>query len=205
MIGIINYGMGNLQSVANALDHLQVPNLVVDEPSALEHVTRLIIPGVGSFPQAMTQLHQRAFIEPLHEHVIERRKPVLGICLGMQIMAELGTEFTNAQGLGWIPGKVVEIERTAASLRVPHVGWNDLQVLGQCPLLDGIEGDTACYFVHSYHLRATHDEHVMAACDYGAPVTAVVQRDHIFGVQPHPEKSQDVGLRMLANFAALPC
>jgi len=203
MIGIVNYGMGNIQSVVNALDHLGHQNIVLNSPAQLEQAQRIIIPGVGSFPQAMKCLTERGFVEGLELHVRGKGKPVLGICLGMQVLAQTGMEFGERPGLGWIPGRVIEIPRTPPSLRLPHVGWNDLQLREGCPLWEGLGSDTSCYFLHSFYLEAAESEDVVATAEYGTTLCAAVQRDNIFGIQPHPEKSQDVGLRILGNFARL--
>ncbi len=203
MIGVVSYGMGNIQSVCNALVYLGHEVLVAQSPDDLEQASRIILPGVGAFPAAMKRLQESGFADALHAHVRERDKPLLGICLGMQLLAETGTEFEACDGLGWIPGRVEIIPRGPKKLRLPQVGWNELAVRDGARLFDGIEGDTSCYFVHSYQLNAAEPEDVVATVDYGGPVTAAVERENIFGAQFHPEKSARVGLALLDMFARL--
>jgi glutamine amidotransferase len=152
----------------------------------------------------MDRLEATSFRAALDQEVRGREKPILGICLGMQLLADEGTEFGTREGLGYIPGRVEIIPRGADSdLRLPHMGWNDLEIRRACPLLEGLEGDTACYFVHGYHLKTARGGDVSATCEYGGPITATVSAGHVFGAQFHPEKSQAVGLAILGNFAAL--
>ena len=203
MIGIVNYGSGNLQSVVNALNSIDCANRLVDTPSDMGAVDKLIIPGVGAFRHAMALLQDKGFVDALNEQVLGRKMPVLGICLGMQLLAETGTENGEAQGLGWIKGRVEAIPRATADLRIPHVGWNDLDITSDCPLWRGLETDRACYIAHSYHLVPENDADIAATTQYGQNLTAMVAREHIFGLQAHPEKSQDVGLKILRNFEQL--
>lgn len=203
MIGIVSYGMGNIQSVCNALGHLGHPVQVVRSPGDLDSVERIILPGVGAFPAAMERLRASGFVDALNTQVLEQGKPVLGICLGMQLLAEAGTEFRDCDGLGWIPGRVEIIPRGDNQLRLPQIGWNDLDIHSGSRLFDNIEGDTSCYFVHSYQLRPGDPADVVATVDYGGPITAAVERGNIFGAQFHPEKSARVGLAVLDNFAKI--
>ncbi len=203
MIGIVGYGMGNVRSVVNALDHIGAPNMVAASPEELDAADKVLLPGVGAFGRAMDLLEETGFRAALDERVRARGKPLLGICLGMQLLADTGTEFGERQGLGYIPGRVEVIPRTSADLRLPHMGWNDLSVTGDCPLLEGIDGDLSAYFVHGFQLNAARDTDVSATCDYGGPITAAVSSDGVYGMQFHPEKSQALGLKILANFAAL--
>lgn len=203
MIGVVAYGMGNIQSVCNAFDYLGHPVTVVETPDDLNAVERIVLPGVGAFPSAMARLHDTGFARALDEQVRERGKPVLGICLGMQLLAEEGTEFRQCPGLGWIPGRIEIIERETTGLRLPQIGWNELAITGDSPLLAGLGNAPCCYFVHSYHFRPRDPAHIEATVDYGGPVTAAVAHGNIFGVQFHPEKSQKVGLKVLDNFARL--
>lgn len=203
MIGIVAYGMGNVQSVLNALEHIGANAALASTPEDLERADKILLPGVGAFGEAMRRLTERGIKSALDKQVLDKKKPILGICLGMQLLAEAGTEFGETAGLGYIPGRVDVIPRKDPALRLPHMGWNNLDITKACPLFDGIAGDRCCYFVHSYYLKADRPEDVSAICDYGGPVTAAVSAGHIFGTQFHPEKSQGVGLRVLANFAAL--
>ena len=204
MIGIVGYGMGNVQSVINALDHIGAPNAVAETPGELAGADKILLPGVGAFRRAMEKLGETGFASALREAAADGT-PILGICLGMQLLATMGTEFGEAPGLGLVPGRVERIAAANESLRLPHMGWNDLELRRDDPLLAGLDpdGDTACYFVHSFHLVPEDDAAVSATCDYGGPVTATVSAGAVFGAQFHPEKSQAVGLAILANFAAL--
>ncbi len=203
MIGIVSYGMGNIRSVCNVFDYLGHETLVVTDPGDLDRVDKILIPGVGAFPAAMEKINNSGFAAALNDQVLARGKYVLGICLGMQLLAEEGDEFETCPGLGWIPGRVEQIPRGDGSLRLPQVGWNELKPQRDCRLLSGVDNDTNCYFVHSYHLKAADEKHITATVDYGGPVTAAVAHNNIFGVQFHPEKSQRVGLGILDNFARL--
>lgn len=203
MIAIVAYGMGNIQSVVNAFEHLGHKVMVARTPAEIESADKILLPGVGAFRAAMERLESGGFRPALDEAVLVKRKPVLGICLGMQLLAETGTEGGDVRGLGWIPGQVEIIPRGARRLRLPHVGWNDIEAQGACPLLAGLDGDRAFYFVHSYHLVAAEPADVAGITDYGGPVTAAVWRGHVFGLQPHPEKSMGPGLKVLDAFAKL--
>ena len=203
MIGIVAYGMGNVRSVLNAFEHVGAEAALAGTPEELGRVDKILLPGVGAFGEAMRRLGERGLKPALDEQVLGRKKPILGICLGMHLLAETGTEFGEAKGLAYIPGRVEMIPRKGTGLRLPHMGWNSLDIVQDCPLLNGIAGDTCCYFVHSFYLKATSQDDVSATCDYGGAVTAAVSAGHIFGTQFHPEKSQHVGLRILSNFAAL--
>jgi glutamine amidotransferase len=198
-VAIVNYGMGNLRSVANAIEAVGGVQQIVDDPASLRSATHIILPGVGAFGEAMNRLRAAGFVDALEELVLGRRLPFLGICLGMQLLATRGFEHGDHQGLGWIAGEVRPLE-TSAEVRVPHMGWNGLEIVRGSPLLDGIGRDATFYFVHSFHHVPTAKEHVIAQTDHGGPVTAVVQRENIFGTQFHPEKSQQPGLTLLKNF-----
>jgi glutamine amidotransferase len=205
MISIVGYGMGNVQSVVNALDHIGVPNTVAEEPGTLASADKILLPGVGAFRRAMDRLEERGFAAALCD-AAAAGTPILGICLGMQLLATTGTEFGEAPGLDLIPGRVERIP-VAEGQRLPHMGWNDLDLRRDDPLLAGLDArsDTACYFVHSFHLVPEDETAISATCDYGATVTvtATVSAGSVFGAQFHPEKSQAVGLAILTNFANL--
>lgn len=203
MIAIVAYGMGNIQSVVNAFEHLGHKVSVARAPAEIAAADKILLPGVGAFRAAMDRLEAGGFRAALDEAVMARKKPVLGICLGMQLLAEIGTEGGEARGLGWIPGRVEIIPRGEANLRLPHVGWNEIEIKSDCPLLAGLDGDRAFYFVHSFHLVAADPADVAGTADYGGPVTAAVWRGHVFGLQPHPEKSMGPGLKVLDAFARL--
>jgi glutamine amidotransferase len=193
--------MGNLRSVLNAFDLIGADAQLVDTPAGLEPADRIVIPGVGAFRDAMAALDERGFTEAL-PRVAESGRPILGICLGMQLLASQSSEHGEHTGLDLIPGRVERIE-PGLGLRVPHVGWNDLSVTRESPLLDGWGGEVTCYFVHSYELRPDDSESVIATTDYGRPLTACVQSANVYGAQFHPEKSADDGLRLLRNFVSI--
>lgn len=202
-ITIVDYGMGNIQSVRNAFAHLGHDVAESGGPDEIAAADKLVLPGVGSFREAAKRL-EGGLRDALKEAVETRGRPILGICLGMQLLAEHGTEHGETEGLGWIAGSVVEIPRTDASLRLPHVGWNALAVVvPSCPLMAGVDDGADCYFVHSYYLKADNPEDVVANTDYGSRITAAVARNNVFGTQFHPEKSQPAGLAILDNFARL--
>jgi glutamine amidotransferase len=200
-IGLIDYGSGNYSSVFNALEYLGLDVIQVREPCDFQKTTHLVLPGVGAFATVMRQLSQANLIGQLREDVLEDRKPFLGICLGMQILADVGNEFESCPGLGYIAGSDDEIDARAQGLPVPHMGWNQLEFTRQSTLFDGIEDSPSFYFVHSYQFNPKEQSAIVATCEYGGNITACVEQDNIFGVQFHPEKSQRAGLQLLKNFA----
>lgn len=197
MTGIIDYGAGNLKNVKKALDFLQVESVISSEIEVLETCDRLILPGVGAFQQAMEMLREKKMDVFLKEYVKE--KPLLGICLGMQLLFDSSEEFGHSEGLGLIPGKVVRLPKREG-YKIPHMGWNNLSFCHESSLLKGVKEGEYVYFVHSYHAEVENEKHLIAVTDYGMPVTAIVQKDKIFGAQFHPEKSDQTGLAMLKNF-----
>ena len=207
-VAIIDYGSGNLRSAAKALERaaLQTGHRVVvtADPEAVRSAERIVLPGVGAFADCRRGLDAiPGMVDTLCDEVIEAGKPFLGICVGSQLMAERGVEKETTDGLGWIAGEVVEITPADPALKVPHMGWNNLNPVRQHALLAGIptgEDGLDAYFVHSYHLQAKNKRDVVAHADYGGPVTAIVGRDNYAGTQFHPEKSQKLGLALLANF-----
>lgn len=200
-IGIVDYGLGNLASVAAAVGRLDETPVVTSDAETLGRCTKLILPGVGAFGDGMRQLHARGLVDVLHHLVVERCMPILGICLGFQLVARESDEFGRQEGLGWIDGTVTRLE--AGDLPVPHVGWDDLDQCAPSPLFDAVPEDAVFYYAHSYRLVPDHeDDLVIGACDYGGRFPAAVQRDNIYAVQFHPEKSQRHGLTLLGNFLA---
>ena len=199
MIAIIDYGAGNLFSVKNALDYLHVANRITDNPQELAAADGLILPGVGAFCDAMTMLNDSGFTPVIKEQVAAG-KPLLGICLGMQMLFEKGYEFGETDGLGLIPGCVQLID--GGGLKIPHMGWNDLTLLHQCPLSADITNGDYVYFVHSYRAE-TSDAYISCYTMYNEKIPALVFRDHVYGAQFHPEKSGQVGMDILKNFAKL--
>lgn len=200
MIALIDYGMGNLRSVFNALDMLGAEVKICQNPEELFEAERLILPGVGAFRDCIHNLESRGLVEALNEVVLKQGKPILGICLGMQAMARQSFEMGTYAGLGWFEGDVIRLTPSDPALRVPQVGWNDVQYKPDRVLFAGLPPAPDFYFVHSYYLHCDHDEDVAGVCDYGGPVTASVQKNNIVATQFHPEKSQDYGMRVLENF-----
>ncbi len=196
MTAIIDYGAGNLFSVKNALDYLGIENKVTKNAEDLRAADRLILPGVGAFPDAMRMLRESGLVEVIKEEV--QKKPLLGICLGMQMLFEKGYEFEETDGLGLIKG-IVKL-MTPENLPIPHIGWNELELNKPCKLLE--KGGEYVYFVHSYAADCP-SENVAAYCDYGMKIPALVFNGNVYGAQFHPEKSGEAGLEMLKKFAQL--
>lgn len=199
MITIIDYGMGNLRSVQKAFERVGAQAVVINNPEALQDADALVLPGVGAFGDAMTNLHAAGLVGPILSAVGEG-KPLLGICLGMQLLFEESEEMGCHQGLSLLPGRV---RRFAEGLKVPHIGWNQIHIRRPCPLLTGVRDGSFAYFVHSYYADPAEEEIVVAVTDYGPGFASVVAQGRVFGIQFHPEKSQDVGLRILRNFVSL--
>jgi imidazole glycerol-phosphate synthase subunit HisH len=197
-VAVVDYGVGNTHSVANAVRLLGYAPTVTAERSALARSDVLVLPGVGAFEPAMLTLRTQGLVELLTELVVAERKPILGICLGMQLMAEDSEENGHHRGLGWIPGHVQRLT-VPSGVSVPHVGWNDVQLVRREPLFNRTGDTPNFYFDHSYHF-VCEPTYQAAVCDYAGPVTAAVQRENVFGVQFHPEKSQASGLRLLRGF-----
>ena len=199
MIGVIDYGMGNLGSVTNALDYLGVEAEIINNPRRLGAYDHLILPGVGSFGMAMRSLNVSGWSSALRQKVADG-VPFLGICLGMQLILDIGEENGIVAGLGLIPGRVMPLS-PLPPCRVPHVGWNGLSYPRHHPIFQGVKEHVDFYFVHSYKCVPTLQEDVLARCDYGGEFVAAVGKNNVVGVQFHPEKSQDMGLKILENFA----
>jgi glutamine amidotransferase len=209
-VALVDYGSGNLHSAAKAFERaaremgLDQPVIVTSDPDVVAKADRIVLPGVGAFADCRRGLDSvPGMVDALNDAVIDRGRPFLGICVGMQLMASRGLEKETTDGLGWIQGDVVQISTDDASLKIPHMGWNTLHPQRDHPLLDGIpvgpEGLHA-YFVHSYALQPENQNEVVAVSAYGGPVTALVARDNMAGTQFHPEKSQTLGLALIANF-----
>ena len=209
-VAIVDYGSGNLHSAAKAFERaaqdagLQQPIVVTNDPSVVAAADRVVLPGVGAFADCRRGLDAVAgMVAALEEAVRRKGRPFLGVCVGMQLLAERGREYEVTPGLGWIAGEVDRIAPNDPSLKIPHMGWNTLNVDRAHPLLDGLalgpQGLHA-YFVHSYELKVADRADLVAEADYGGRVTAIVARDNIVGTQFHPEKSQRLGLALIANF-----
>jgi glutamine amidotransferase len=210
-VAIVDYGSGNLRSAAKAIERAARESgaddrvLVTANPREVADADRIVLPGVGAFADCRAGLYSvPGMVDTLQRAVIEQGKPFLGICVGMQLMATRGVEYGIHAGLDWIQGDVVRIDPKGAEdkdhLKIPHMGWNELGALKPHALLAGIAERDHAYFVHSFQLKASRPETVLALTDYGGPITAVVGRDNLAGTQFHPEKSQATGLRLIANF-----
>jgi glutamine amidotransferase len=197
-IAVIDYGAGNLMSVTNALNFLGYENKITADIGEIERADRVILPGVGAFPAAMDNLTEKGFVPVLKEQA--KKKPLLGICLGMQMLFDRSFEISECAGLGLIPGIVRKIR---TDLKLPHIGWNSLEFKNPCPLLDGIEPGAYVYFVHSFCAETARPSDLIASADYGEHVAGLVACGNAYGCQFHPEKSGDVGLKILKNFCAL--
>ncbi|MBN2311725.1 MAG: imidazole glycerol phosphate synthase subunit HisH [Candidatus Hydrogenedentes bacterium] len=202
-VAIIDYGMGNLDSVARAVEECGAHPMVAERASALAEADRIILPGVGAFGDGMRELAARSFDQALRDEVLGNGIPLLGICLGMQLLADTGFEGGETPGLGFIAGEVVRLEPDTPGTRIPHVGWNEVEASRPCALFEGVASGTDFYFVHSYHFRCADSADAAACTPYCGGFVSCVHRGPVFGVQFHPEKSQKPGLRLLSNFLAL--
>jgi glutamine amidotransferase len=198
---IVDYGSGNLRSAAKAFERAGAEARVTADAEEVRCAERIVLPGVGAFADCMRGLEAvPGMREALEEAVRRRGKPFLGICVGMQLMAERGREFETVEGLGWIEGEIVAMQPEDKRLKIPHMGWNELFLHREHPLTRGFGTDAHAYFVHSYHLAGGRADELVATTDYGGAVTAIVARGNIAGTQFHPEKSQETGLALIANF-----
>ena len=209
-VAIVDYGSGNLHSAAKAFERAAresgqgQPVVVTGDPDTVSRADRIVLPGVGAFADCRRGLDEiPGMIDALEHTVHKKGKPFFGICVGMQLMAERGREYRITPGLGWIAGEVDRITPSDPNLKIPHMGWNTLNMLTDHPVADGIPlgpDGLHAYFVHSYQLITARDADLIAQADYGGPVTAIVGRDNMVGTQFHPEKSQRLGLALIANF-----
>ncbi len=200
---IVNYGMGNLNSVKKVLDRLQIDAIISSNPEDIISSRKIILPGVGHFGKAMFNLKNLNLTDALHEAVLVKKIPVLGICLGMQLLAKKSEE-GDAEGLGWFDAKVKRFSISdKLKYKVPHIGWNRVNIKKNSPLMNGINEDSEFYFVHSYHLDTNDETDILNETRYDYAFTSAIAKDNIFGVQYHPEKSHDAGARMLKNFIDL--
>ena len=200
-IGILNYGMGNLSSIKNALDFLGEKNKIVDDYKDIKKFDGLILPGVGAYPEAVKNLKKKNFISELDEFVFNKKKNILGICLGMQLILSTSTEKTFTDGLNYIKGDVKFLN--FKNISVPHVGWSQINILKRNSLLKKIDKESYFYFDHSYYFYDNLKKNIDAELNYGRKISAIISKDNIFGVQFHPEKSQTSGLTLLNNFVEL--
>jgi glutamine amidotransferase len=207
IVAIVDYGSGNLRSAAKAFERaagehgVAADVRVTSDPETLAAADRIVLPGVGAFGDCRRGVAAVPGLEDaLREAVLARGRPFLGICVGMQLLAEYGREFETTPGLGWIGGAVVGIEPADPMLKIPHMGWNELIPRRSHPLVAGIKTGDHAYFVHSFHLRLRNEADLVALTDYGGPVAAIVGHDNVAGTQFHPEKSQRAGLQLIGNF-----
>ena len=201
MIVIVDYGMGNLRSILNKLQRIDAEAIISSEVEDIEKAEKLILPGVGSFAAGMDNLEKYNLIPILTKKVIEEKVPILGICLGMQLLSRRSEE-GNADGLGWIDAetKQFEFERNNIKLKIPHMGWNSIDIRRDSALLKGMPTNSTFYFVHSYHVCCNGTDSVVATTNYGYDFTSVIEKENVFGTQFHPEKSHKSGVRLLKNF-----
>ena len=202
MLAVIDYGAGNLRSVLHALNHLGAQDVrLVHQPEDIRGAAKIILPGVGAFGAGMQALQRQNLVQPVREAVAQGM-PYLGICLGMQFLFERSDEMGIHEGLGILPGTVTRFP-AFEHLKVPHMGWNQLTIQKESPLVAHITSGSYAYFVHSYYCQPADPSDILITVDYGIPFTAGIARDNIFGVQFHPEKSQQVGLQILRNFLSM--
>lgn len=201
MIAIIDYQMGNLRSVQKGFEKVGHEATITCDPAVLARADKVVLPGVGAFGDAMAELKRRDLVEPIRQ-AVDSGKPFLGVCLGLQLLFDVGYENGRHEGLGIVPGEVVRFE-LPSEYKVPHMGWNQLSILRESPLLAGLESGVYCYFVHSYYVVPQDRAVIAAEASYSKPFCAAIWRDNLFATQFHPEKSQRDGLRMLKNFAEL--
>ena len=205
MIGIVDYGMGNIKAFSNIYKQLDIPHKIIKSREHFKDVEKIILPGVGAFDHAMMCLEKSGLLETLNDLVLNKKKPILGVCVGMQMMAQ-GSDEGHLKGLGWIDASVRHFsELTNEKIDLPHMGWNDVQVYKEHPLFKNLEKDAIFYFLHSYYFQEGSDSQIMSRTDYGEVFTSSIFKGNIFGVQFHPEKSHHWGVQLLKNFSELPC
>lgn len=209
MIAVVDYGLGNIKAFLNIYKRLNIDHCGASSPEMLRDASHIILPGVGAFDHAMIKLQSSGMLETLSERVLKDRIPVLGICVGMQILADFSEE-GELPGLGWIPGKVKKFTHVgtgfSSNFPLPHMGWNDISVNQKSAIFSDATARPRFYFLHSYHFECSDLSTSIATCDYGYNFTCVVKRENVFGVQFHPEKSHHDGVKLLKNFADIgPC
>lgn len=207
MIAIINYGMGNLHSVKRKLDRLNVASYITSEPDDLLKAEKLILPGVGHFGRAMEHLANSGLKEALNEAVLKRNIPILGICLGMQLMAHVSFESEDpngTKGLGWFDAEVIKLQvHDSLRYKVPHTGWNSAKIEKQSVILRDIPDNSDFYFVHAFHFKSNDSQDILTKTTYESTFVSAISKENIYGVQFHPEKSHDLGMKLLENFTKI--
>jgi glutamine amidotransferase len=199
LISIIDYGVGNLRSVQKAFEVIGVEAVITENKEVIKESKGIILPGVGAFPDAMKELQSKGLVDIIMEEA-EKGKPILGICLGMQLLFEVGYEVEETKGLGLIKGS---IDKITGDVKIPHMGWNNLELVNECKVLEGLPSDSYAYFVHSFYATVTNQENLNATTFYGRSIPAVVSNGNVIGIQFHPEKSGKVGMQILKNFGEL--
>lgn len=202
-VAIVQCGTGNLDSVNRAVEECGGSSFFANDPAELAKASAIILPGVGNFARGMQNLRETGFDVALSERVLDGGLPFLGVCLGMQMLADSGEEGGQTAGLGWIAGRIVKLEATADDERIPHVGWNEVHFASPSRLFDQIDSGRDFYFVHSYHMVCENEDNIIATTPYCGNFVSAVQKQNIFGVQFHPEKSQKAGFALLRNFLSL--
>lgn len=204
MITILDYGSGNLNAIKNVYERLNIPFEFAETKEQITKADHIILPGVGAFDDTISTLQEKGFIDVLNKKVLDDKVPILGICVGMQMLADSSEEGT-LEGLGWIHGKVKKFDKNLISgkPKIPHLGWNSIEITQDCPLFKNIDPAVGFYFVHSYYYECADEANVICKTEYGKVFHSTVNQDNIFGVQFHPEKSHDNGIQLLKNFANL--
>jgi len=202
MISIINYNAGNIKSIQNMLKRIGVKSMICSSAEEIEQADKLILPGVGHYDHGMKNLHQSLLIEILNKKVREDKTPLLGICLGAQLLGNKSEEGIE-KGLGWIDMDVIKFDKKklSSSLKIPHMSWNEIKINKPSALLEGLNNDSRFYFVHSYHMQPNDKTDILTTTNYGYNFTSAIEKDNIYGVQFHPEKSHKVGMQLLTNFS----
>jgi len=201
MLAVVDYGLGNLRSICAALERMEIAYQCTSDKRAIADADGLILPGVGAFPDGMENLRRLGLVDLLDGLVLHEKRPVLGICLGFQLMAREGREFGRVEGLGWVDATILHMGQGNQGIRVPHVGWNECTRVKDNPLFSGIPDEALFYFTHSYHMVCGDEGDIAAVSDHGGRFVAAIQKGNVFGTQFHPEKSQQQGLSLLRNFA----
>lgn len=204
MISILDYGSGNIRAIRNIYERLDIPCEYISTTEEIDNADKIILPGVGAFDETISTLREKGIVSSLNKRIIEGNLPVLGICVGMQMLSNQSQE-GKLPGLGWIPGEVKMLDKSLiqGKPKLPHLGWNSIKIIKETPLFKGIDQETGFYFVHSYYYQCADESNVLTTTDYGITFHSAVAKGNVYGVQFHPEKSHDNGIQLLRNFAEL--